>query len=200
MRKRLLDVFVALLGLLLFSPFFIPIAIVLKREMGSPIFFLQERPGKDGKAFILYKFRTMLSKKGDSGLELSDEERLTPVGRFLRKYSIDEVPQLINVLKGEMSLVGPRPLLMEYLPLYTKEQRLRHEVKPGITGWAQVNGRNAITWEQKFELDTWYVKKQSFLLDIKILAMTLQKVIKREGINQAGHATTEKFKGSKEVV
>lgn len=157
--------------------------------------FCQQRPGLYGKPFILYKFRTMLNGDGQS-----DEQRLTPLGRFLRKYSLDEFPQLLNVLKGDMSLVGPRPLLMEYLSLYSEEQYIRHHVKPGITGWAQVNGRNAISWEEKFLLDVWYVKNQSFFLDMKILAKTLIKVVKKEGINQQDHATMEKFQGSKEVV
>jgi sugar transferase EpsL len=196
MMKRVIDVsvsFVLLCGLLI--PIGIPVAIMLKVKMGSPILFCQMRPGKSGKPFTLYKFRTMVTDSRGG-----DEQRLTPLGKFLRKYSLDEIPQLLNVLKGDMSLVGPRPLLMEYLSLYSAEQRIRHNVRPGITGWAQVNGRNAISWEEKFQLDIWYVRNQSLLLDIKILAMTLHKVIKKEGIHQQDHVTMEKFKGSREVM
>ncbi|KPL57783.1 sugar transferase [Rossellomorea vietnamensis] len=193
--KRMIDISVSLILLLVLIPLMVPILIGIKINMGSPLLFCQQRPGLYGKPFILNKFRTMLNGEG-----IADELRLTPLGRFLRKYSLDEFPQLINVLKGDMSLVGPRPLLMEYLPLYSKEQYIRHHAKPGITGWAQVNGRNAISWEEKFLLDVWYVKNQSFLLDMKILAKTLIKVIKKEGITQQGHVTMEKFRGSKEVV
>ncbi|MHA7139555.1 sugar transferase [Rossellomorea arthrocnemi] len=193
--KRMVDISVSLILLLVLIPLMVPIQIGIKIKMGSPLLFCQQRPGLYGKPFILYKFRTMLN-----GDDIADELRLTPLGRFLRKYSLDEFPQLINVLKGDMSLVGPRPLLMEYLQLYSKEQYIRHHAKPGITGWAQVNGRNAISWEEKFLLDIWYVKNQSFLLDIKILAKTLIKVIKKEGITQQDHVTVEKFRGSKEVV
>ncbi len=164
---------------------------------GRPIFFRQVRPGLNGKPFIMYKFRTMTNERDGDGNLLPDDRRLTSFGRFLRSTSLDELPELINVLKGEMSLVGPRPLLMEYLPLYSTEQFRRHEVKPGITGWAQVNGRNAISWEDKFKFDVWYVDNQSFWLDIKILWMTLVKVFKREGISQAGQATMEKFEGTR---
>lgn len=195
MIKRMIDISVSLILLLVLIPLMVPILIGIKINMGSPLLFCQQRPGLYGKPFILNKFRTMLNGEG-----IADELRLTPLGRFLRKYSLDEFPQLINVLKGDMSLVGPRPLLMEYLPLYSKEQYIRHHAKPGITGWAQVNGRNAISWEEKFLLDVWYVKNQSFLLDMKILAKTLIKVIKKEGITQQGHVTMEKFRGSKEVV
>ncbi|WP_082892602.1 sugar transferase [Rossellomorea aquimaris] len=192
--KRTIDITVSSVLLVVLMPFMVPIGLGVKITMGAPILFRQTRPGLYGKPFKLYKFRTM--KNG----EKCDEQRLTSVGSFLRKYSLDEFPQLYNVLKGDMSLVGPRPLLMEYLNIYTPEQKIRHNVKPGITGWAQVNGRNAISWEGKFLLDVWYVKNQSFLLDVRILAKTLIKVIKKEGIHQQNHATTEKFKGSKEVV
>jgi sugar transferase EpsL len=198
--KRVTDLFTALLILVLLSPVILVVGIVVRMKMGSPIFFKQQRPGLYGKPFYLYKFRTMLGGKDESGQLLSDELRLTSFGKMLRKFSLDEIPQFINVVKGEMSIVGPRPLLMEYLPLYTKEQLLRHNVKPGITGWAQVNGRNAITWEEKFALDIWYVENQSFLLDIKILALTFRKVLKKEGINHEGHVSMEKFKGSKDVI
>ncbi|WP_431800778.1 sugar transferase [Halobacillus andaensis] len=192
--KRTVDIVISFLLLLVSFPLMIGAALLVRTSMGSPILFKQERPGRFGQPFYLYKFRTM--KEGS----LSDERRLTKTGRFLRKYSLDEFPQLFNVVKGEMSLVGPRPLLMEYLPLYTKEQARRHEVKPGITGWAQVNGRNNISWEEKFELDTWYVNHQSFELDMKILSMTIQKVARKEGITPEGRGAMEKFKGSKEVM
>jgi len=164
--------------------------------MGSPVPFRQLRPGKNGKPFVLYKFRTMLDKRDGSGDLLTDNARLTRIGRFLRSTSLDELPELFNVLKGDMSLVGPRPLLMQYLDRYTPEQARRHEVKPGLTGWAQVNGRNAITWEDKFRLDVWYVDHQSLWLDLKIIGMTVLKVIRREGISEAGHATAQEFMGS----
>ncbi|WP_077625198.1 sugar transferase [Sediminibacillus massiliensis] len=198
--KRTFDILLSLFLLLFLSPVIVIIASIVRLSIGRPILFKQQRPGLYGKGFYLYKFRTMTDKKGKNGKPLPDEARLTAVGKKLRKYSLDEFPQFINVLKGDMSFVGPRPLLMEYLPLYTPEQMIRQNVRPGITGWAQVNGRNAITWEEKFQLDTWYVENQSFLLDLKILAMTVRKVIKKEGINQQGHVTTEKFKGSKEVL
>jgi sugar transferase EpsL len=174
-------------------------AILVRFKLGSPIFFKQQRPGLNGKPFYLYKFRTMIEELDENGEPLPDHLRLTPIGQFLRKYSLDELPQLFNVLKGDISLVGPRPLLMEYLKLYTPEQARRHEVKPGITGWAQVNGRNAITWEEKFELDVWYVDNRSFWLDLKILFLTVIKVFKSEGINQDGHVTMGKFTGTKNV-
>lgn len=170
------------------------VAVVVRINMGAPVLFKQQRPGLYGKPFYLYKFRTMINS-GES-----DQLRLTALGKFLRKCSLDELPQLINVVKGDMSLVGPRPLLMEYLSLYTKNQELRHHVRPGITGWAQVNGRNEITWTEKFNLDVWYVKHMSILLDLKILAFTAAKVVKREGINHQGSASMEKFKGSNEVI
>jgi lipopolysaccharide/colanic/teichoic acid biosynthesis glycosyltransferase len=164
-------------------------------KMGKPIFFRQQRPGLDGKIFGIYKFRTMTNEKDGNGKLLPDEDRLVGIGKFIRSTSLDELPQLFNVLKGEMSFVGPRPLLVEYLERYNAEQKRRHDIKPGITGWAQVNGRNAISWEEKFKLDVWYVENQSFLLDMKILWMTFLKVIKRSDISQQGQATMEVFKG-----
>lgn len=172
------------------------LAFLVWSKLGSPIFFKQKRPGLNGKPFYFYKFRSMTDKKGENGQLLPDDVRLTSFGKLLRKYSLDEFPQLFNVIKGDISLVGPRPLLMEYLPLYTNEQLKRHKVKPGITGWAQINGRNAISWEEKFKLDVWYVEHQSFLLDLKILFLTVIKVFRTEGINQPGNVTMEKFKGS----
>ncbi len=198
--KRIIDLTVSLGTLLLFSPIIFIVAGLVRFKMGSPIFFTQERPGLNGEPFYLYKFRTMKDLKDSQGNPLSDELRLTSIGKFLRKYSLDEFPQLLNVVKGEMSLVGPRPFLMEYLPLYTKDQMVRHNVKPGITGWAQVNGRNAITWEEKFNLDLWYVKHHNLFLDFKILILTAIKVVKKEGIVQQGQVTVEKFKGSNEVM
>ncbi len=194
--KPFIDYSVALIGLLLLTPLLLLIASILYLQMGRPIFFVQTRPGYKGKPFRLIKFRTMKNLTDTNGNLLPDEQRLTRFGRFLRSTSLDELPELINVLKGEMSLVGPRPLLMEYLPLYSKEQARRHDVKPGITGWAQVNGRNAVTWQDRFKLDVWYVDHVSFWLDIKILLLTLLKVIKREGINQPGQATMQKFTGN----
>lgn len=179
------------------GPFLI-ISVLLKLTLGSPIFFRQERPGLAGKPFKLTKFRTMTMARNASGELLPDFERLTGFGRFLRRTSLDEVPELFNVLRGEMSLVGPRPLLMHYIPLYSAEQARRHEVKPGITGWAQVNGRNAITWEQRFALDVWYVDHQSLALDLKIIFKTFVQVLKGTGITSSGHATMPEFKGSKE--
>jgi sugar transferase EpsL len=171
-------------------------ALQIRIGLGPPVFFRQQRPGLHCRPFFVYKFRTMTNERDSEGNLLPDAVRLTTFGRLLRKLSIDELPQLFNVLKGDLSLVGPRPLLMEYLPLYTPEQARRHAVKPGITGWAQVNGRNSLSWEEKFKLDVWYVDHQSFLLDLKILWMTFIKVITREGISQAGQATMEKYKGS----
>src|SRR5690606_25884778 len=178
-------------------PLFVLTAICLFIVNRGHVFFFQLRPGKNGRIFRVIKFKTMNDRKDEHGNLLPDADRLTAVGSFIRKASLDELPQLINVLKGDMSLIGPRPLLTEYLPLYNKTQARRHEVRPGITGWAQVNGRNAISWEQKFELDVWYVDNISFPLDLKILFLTITKVLKKEGINQDGQATMEKFKGSK---
>jgi lipopolysaccharide/colanic/teichoic acid biosynthesis glycosyltransferase len=193
--KRFLDFIIALIGLVLIFPLFILVIIGLFfANQGKP-FFLQLRPGKNERIFKIIKFKTMNDKKDSEGNLLSDEYRLTKIGSFVRKTSLDELPQLLNVLKGDMSLIGPRPLLPEYLPLYNESQRRRHEVKPGITGWAQVNGRNAISWEQKFEYDVWYVNQVSFLLDIKILFLTIKKVFISEGISQQGEATMSYFKG-----
>jgi len=194
--KRIMDVMVALILLPLLSPVFLIVSVCIRFRMGTPILFRQQRPGLNGDPFYVYKFRTMHNQSGRHQTLLSDEERLTTLGKLLRKSSIDELPQLINVLKGEMSLVGPRPLLMEYLALYTDEQKLRHDVRPGITGWAQVNGRNALTWEDKFKLDSWYVKNQTLWLDGKIMLLTIMKVIKKDGIAQDGQATVEKYQGS----
>ncbi|MDQ0217490.1 sugar transferase [Peribacillus cavernae] len=198
--KRVLDVVISLTLLVLFSPMMCIVAIIVRAKMGTPILFKQKRPGLHGKPFYLYKFRTMTHSLDNNGHLLPDQSRLTNTGKFLRKYSLDELPQLLNLIKGEMSLVGPRPLLMEYLPFYTKEQASRHNVKPGITGWAQVNGRNALTWEEKFILDTWYVKNHTIILDFKILRLTLSKVVKKEGINHQDDVPMEKFTGSKEVI
>lgn len=194
--KRAFDFIISLLGLIFISPVLLIIAVLVRLRLGSPIVFSQKRPGLHGMPFIMYKFRTMTDDCDDSGVLLPDAQRLTKFGQILRRSSLDELPTLLNVLKGEKSLVGPRPLLMEYLPLYSKKQSRRHEVRPGITGWAQVNGRNAISWEEKFEHDVWYVDNQSLWLDIRILWMTIAKLFTREGISQDGQATMEKFKGS----
>ncbi|WP_058469766.1 sugar transferase [Legionella jordanis] len=196
MIKRVFDCFCSCLLLVLLSPIMVIIAVLLRIYLGKPVLFCQERPGLHGKCFKMVKFRTMRDLADESGEPLSDAARLTALGRFLRATSLDELPELWNVLKGNMSMVGPRPLLVEYLKLYNEEQKRRHNVKPGITGWAQINGRNALDWEEKFRLDLWYVDNQSFWLDLKILALTLKKVIKREGINHQGSATAEKFKGT----
>jgi sugar transferase EpsL len=195
--KRLIDIMVALLALLVFLPPLILLACLVACKIGRPIYFSQIRPGLYGKPFCMIKFRTMNNALDSDGHLLPDAQRLSSFGRFLRASSLDELPELWNVIKGDMSLVGPRPLLMEYLPLYTEEQARRHDVRPGITGWAQVNGRNAISWEEKFKLDVWYVDNQSFFLDLKILTLTILKVIKRDGINAQGEATISKFKGVK---
>lgn len=195
--KRVFDFMVAGFGMLLLAPLLVVLMLLIRIKLGSPIFFVQSRPGLRGREFNMVKFRTMTDSRDPSGVLLSDTVRLTPFGQFLRASSLDELPELLNVLKGEMSLVGPRPLLVEYLPLYTSEQARRHEVRPGITGWAQVNGRNAISWEEKFKLDVWYVDNRSLWLDVKILWMTFLKVIQRSGISQDGHVTMEKFNGSK---
>jgi len=194
--KRLFDLLVSLLLLVLLSPVLLVIAVLVRIKLGKPVLFSQERPGLHGRLFRLYKFRTMRDLRGPDGRLLPDEERLTKFGRFLRASSLDELPELFNVLKGEMSLVGPRPLLVAYLDRYTPEQARRHEVLPGITGWAQVNGRNALSWEAKFKLDVWYVDNQSFWLDLKILFLTLWKALKREGISAPGSATAPEFMGS----
>ena len=194
--KRPFDFTIALVGLLLLSPIFILVTIGLFFANNSKPFFLQTRPGKNEKLFRIVKFKTMNDKKDAAGNLLSDAERLTAIGSFVRKTSLDEIPQLLNVLKGDMSIIGPRPLLVEYLPLYNETQKRRHHVKPGITGWAQINGRNAISWEDKFTLDVYYVENQSFLLDLKIIFLTIKKVFVSEGISQIGQATSTKFEGS----
>jgi len=196
--KRLLDFFGALFLIILLSPLMATIAILIAFTLGRPVIFKQIRPGLHGRPFYLYKFRTMTDCRDKNGQLLPDEDRLTPFGKWLRKYSLDELPQLFNVIKGDLSFVGPRPLLMEYLPLYTPEQALRHVVKPGITGWAQVNGRNAISWEEKFALDLWYVENQSIWLDLKILFLTIIKVVRSEGISHEGFSTMPKLKGQME--
>ena len=191
--KRFFDLAVAAAALVLFSPLLVLIAATIRMSMGSPVLFRQVRPGLKGRPFTIYKFRTMKEARDAAGKLLSDAERLTRIGRILRAFSLDELPEIFNVLKGEMSVVGPRPLLMRYLDRYTPEQARRHEVKPGLTGWAQVNGRNAIAWEDKFALDVWYVDHRSFWLDLKIVGMTVLKVLKREGISQEGEATMPEF-------
>lgn len=194
--KRLIDFVVAFFGLLILSPVFIIITIGLYFANDGKPFFFQSRPGLKEKIFNIIKFKTMNDKKDVHGNLLSDAERLTPIGSFVRKTSLDELPQLINVLKGDMSLIGPRPLLPQYLPLYSSVQRRRHNVRPGITGWAQVNGRNAISWTKKFELDVWYVDNLSFITDVKVFVTTFKKVFNREGVNKEGQATTEAFNGN----
>lgn len=196
--KRLFDIVASFFGLLLLSPVFAIVAWQINRKLGSPVLFRQVRPGLNGKPFTMVKFRTMRNAVDKNGDPLPNSERMTPFGNFLRSTSLDELPELWNVLKGDMSLVGPRPLLMEYLPLYNKEQSRRHEVRPGVTGWAQVNGRNTISWEEKFKLDVWYVENQSFWLDIKILFMTIKKVFVRDGINASTDTTMPKFTGTKD--
>jgi sugar transferase EpsL len=195
--KRIFDLVTIFFGLLILVPVMMLTAIVLISKLGLPIFFKQSRPGLNGKIFKMLKFRTMTNDFDKNGKLLSDESRLTKFGKFLRSTSLDELPSLWNVLKGDMSLVGPRPLLVEYLPLYSIQQARRHEVKPGVTGWAQVNGRNGISWDEKFNLDVWYVDNQSIWLDMKILWLTVRKVIAGDGINQADQATVERFKGNK---
>lgn len=196
MLKSFFDKILALFLIILFLPIYIIVSLLIWWKMGSPILFSQKRPGYKEKIFSIYKFRTMINEKDSEGNLLPDEQRLVGIGKFIRSVSLDELPQLFNVLKGEMSFVGPRPLLIEYLELYNNEQKRRHDVLPGITGWAQVNGRNAISWEQKFDLDVWYVDNKSFLLDIKILWLTFLNVFKRSGINSSTSATMEKFTGN----
>ena len=195
--KRVFDLIIASIGLIILSPVLLLLAILVRILLGAPIIFCQQRPGYKSRPFNLYKFRSMTTAQDAQGHQLPDNARLTHFGRFLRGLSLDELPELLNILRGEMSLVGPRPLLMEYLPLYSAEQRRRHDVSPGLTGWAQVHGRNALDWPARFALDVWYVDHWSFWLDIKILLMTLWKVVSREGISQPGHATTEYFTGNK---
>lgn len=198
MLKRTLDVLLSLLGLVVLAPVFLIICWAIKRKLGSPILFRQVRPGLDGKPFEMIKFRTMKDVCDATGKPLDDALRMTRLGQFLRACSLDELPELWNVLKGDMSLVGPRPLLMEYLPLYDHEQYRRHQVRPGITGWAQVNGRNALSWADKFSLDVWYVDNRTLLLDIKIILLTVKKVFLREGISAEGEVTMSKFNGNKQ--
>lgn len=197
MIKRLLDIIIASIALILLSPLYFYVAYKVKKNLGSPVLFRQVRPGLYGKPFEMIKFRTMKDATDAQGNPLPDSERLTPFGKMLRSTSLDEMPELWNVIKGDMSIVGPRPLLMEYLPLYNKEQAKRHDVRPGMTGHAQVNGRNAIGWEEKFKLDTWYVEHRSLWLDFKIMLQTVKKVIAKDDINEAGEATMTKFIGSK---
>jgi len=197
--KRIFDIFVAFSALTLLSPLLLIICLFIMKTMGSPIIFKQSRPGKDGKIFEIIKFRTMLNDLDDDGNYLPDEERLTKFGIWLRNSSLDELPELINVIKGDMSIVGPRPLLIEYLPLYSEHQARRHEVLPGITGWAQINGRNSLTWDEKFNFDVWYVDNQNILLDIKIIFKTFSKVLARSGIDDDIGVGQEKFKGNKDT-
>ncbi|AXK43607.1 sugar transferase [Erythrobacter aureus] len=196
--KRAFDILGAGIGLIVLSPVILVISLIIRGRMGAPVLYRQTRPGRHGIPFQMIKFRTMRDAVDEQGRLLPDGERLTGLGRFLRSSSLDELPELWNVLKGEMSLVGPRPLLMEYLPLYSPEQSRRHEARPGVTGWAQVNGRNAISWDQKFALDVWYVDNRSIWLDLKIVWLTIVKVVRRDGISAAGEATMSKFKGVKE--
>lgn len=194
--KRMVDVLVAIIELALLSPLMAGVAVAIRVVLGSPVLFTQQRPGYRGEPFVFYKFRTMTNETDPSGHLLPDEKRLTRLGKRLRRLSLDELPQLFSVLKGDMSLVGPRPLLMEYMPLYTARQSRRHEVKPGVTGWAQVNGRNALTWEEKFDLDLWYVENQSILVDLRILVLTLVSLFRAKGISQDGHVTMSRFTGN----
>lgn len=196
--KRLMDILISLVALLLLSPILLMVAILVRLRLGSPILFRQQRPGLHGEPFDILKFRTMLDAEAPDGTLLPDAQRLTPFGKTLRASSLDELPELLNVLKGDMSLVGPRPLLMQYLPLYSPRQARRHEVRPGITGWAQVNGRNAVDWPERFELDVWYVENRTLLLDLKILLRTVTGVLRREGISQEGHVTMEPFTGNEQ--
>ena len=194
--KRIFDILFSVIGLIILAPLLLIISILIAIQLGRPIFFYQLRPGLNGKPFKIIKFRTLTNEKNTNGDFLPDSQRLTKLGSFLRSTSLDELPELINVLKGDMSLVGPRPLRMSYLPLYNEKQMCRHHVRPGITGWAQVNGRNTISWEKKFEYDVWYVDNQSFWLDVKIILLTVKKVFSREGINQSENITMEPFRGS----
>jgi sugar transferase EpsL len=194
--KRAIDVVGASTALVLLSPVLAVVALLVRLRMGTPVLFRQSRPGRSGRPFVMTKFRTMTDRRGADGELLPDSERLTALGRWLRRTSIDELPELLNVVHGDMSLVGPRPLLMEYLPLYTAEQARRHEVRPGITGWAQVNGRNAVTWDEKFAFDVWYVDHRSTRLDLEILGKTVAQVFSGHGVSAPGHATMEPFRGS----
>ncbi|RSL29995.1 sugar transferase [Salibacterium salarium] len=196
--NRLFDIIIASSAIVVLGVVMLLTAVVIRLKMGSPVLFKHIRPGLHEKPFVMYKFRTMAEERNEAGELLTDEGRLSPLGRFLRKSSLDELPQLINVLKGDLSIVGPRPLYRSYLSLYSPYQARRHEVKPGITGWAQVNGRNDVSWEKRFELDVWYVDNRSLFLDMKIIGMTIKKVMNTEGVNQPGHATMPDFKGNKE--
>jgi sugar transferase EpsL len=196
--KRIFDLIATFLGLIILSPVILMLAVLVRFLVGAPVLFRQQRPGYKGQPFYIYKLRSMTEARDAHGNSLPDAVRLTRFGRFLRSLSLDELPELFNILRGEMSLVGPRPLLMEYLPLYSPEQMRRHDMHPGLTGWAQVNGRNALTWQDKFKLDVWYVDHWSFFLDLKILWLSFWKVISREGINQPGQTTTEYFSGNKD--
>jgi len=193
--QRLFDIALTMLGLIVLAPVIAVVAFLVRRTLGAPVFFRQERLGRNGERFAVYKFRTMTDGRDASGALLPDARRMTRLGNFLRESSLDELPELLNVLKGEMSLVGPRPLFVHYAERYTPEQMRRHDVRPGLTGWAQVNGRNAISWEQKFAYDLWYVAHQSLLLDVKIIGMTLRKVLQRAGISEAGHVTMSEYMG-----
>ncbi|WP_175653708.1 sugar transferase [Pseudomonas sp. Marseille-P9899] len=197
MLKRLFDIGAASLGLIALAPVILIVALLIRRRLGSPVLFRQVRPGLGGKAFEMVKFRTMRDAVDSQGNPLPDSERMTPFGAFLRSSSLDELPELWNVIKGDMSLVGPRPLLMEYVPLYDDEQARRHEVRPGVTGWAQINGRNALSWEDKFKLDVWYVENRSFWLDLKIIFLTIKKVVVRDGISGQGEVTMSRFTGTR---
>lgn len=197
MSKRLFDIVAAVIGLIVLSPVIAIVAYLIRKRLGSPVLFRQVRPGLNGKPFEMVKFRTMRDAMDADGNPLPDSERMTDFGRFLRSSSLDELPELWNVIKGDMCLVGPRPLLMEYLPLYDKAQLRRHEVRPGVTGWAQINGRNALSWEEKFKLDVWYVDNQSLWLDLKIILRTIKKVLIKDGISAEGEVTMSKFSGSK---
>jgi lipopolysaccharide/colanic/teichoic acid biosynthesis glycosyltransferase len=196
--KRSFDVILSIIGILIFAPVFFLLALFIRVRLGPPVFFMQMRPGLDGRPFNMVKFRTMRDAVDSAGKQLPDAERMTPLGSFLRSSSLDELPELWNVLKGDMSLVGPRPLLMDYLPLYSPEEYRRHEVRPGITGWAQINGRNTLSWEEKFKMDVWYVDNRSLWLDVRIIFLTVKKVVMRDGISADGDATMPKFKGRKQ--
>ena len=196
--KRLMDILLSAAGLILLSPVFLVTAVLVRLKLGSPVIFRQARPGRDGEIFHLYKFRSMTDARDVDGNLLPDEIRLTSFGKKLRASSLDELPELLNILRGDMSIVGPRPLLVKYLPLYNEEQRHRHDVRPGLTGWAQVNGRNSVTWEDKFRLDLWYVQNMSFLVDMKIILLTVRSVLRRDGISSDTAATMEEFTGTKE--
>ena len=196
--KRLLDILLSGLALIVLSPVLLVTAILVRTKLGSPVIFHQDRPGKDGEIFRLYKFRSMTDERDENGNLLPDEVRLTKFGRVLRATSLDELPELWNILRGDMSIVGPRPLLVKYLPIYNEEQRHRHDVRPGLTGWAQANGRNALSWEEKFQLDVWYVEHISFWVDVKTIFLTVKNVLRREGISSGTAATMEEFKGTKE--